>query len=65
MTFIANIDIGEYKKGDVVPEEQAAIWNSMYSIQPCDEVVREPEETQVEMLKPSPMPLPRASGRKR
>lgn len=41
MTFKANQDIGQYSKGDIVPDAQAILWNSMYVDKPCDEVSNE------------------------
>lgn len=42
MTFIANCDIGEFKKGDEVPKDRAALWNTMFLVKPCDEVADAP-----------------------
>lgn len=55
MTFIANQDIGDFRKGDVVPDEQAAIWNNMFLDHPCDEqeqkVVQHVEEKKPDVKK--------------
>lgn len=32
--YKALIDIGDYKKGDVVPDEKAVIWQKMYLVSP-------------------------------
>lgn len=42
--YKAKIDIGDFKKGDVVPTEQALVWKGMYKISPVEEVEgNEPE----------------------
>lgn len=44
--YKAKIDIGEFKKGEVVPEEQALLWISMYKESPVEKFteVKKPEE---------------------
>jgi len=36
MTYIANQDIGDYKKGDSVPDSIAKQWVEMYKFPPVD-----------------------------
>lgn len=48
MKYIAKHDIGNFKEGDEVPEEQALIWKSMYNVSPVDEVNESVEEKNVE-----------------
>ena len=31
------MDIGEYKSGDIVPDDKAELWNRMYAVKPCIE----------------------------
>lgn len=38
MAYIALIDIGDYKKGDKVPDEKAEIWEKMYLESPVKKV---------------------------
>lgn len=44
----AKIDIGDYKTGDVVPDEIAVIWNTMYKETPVENVDLKP----VKSIKP-------------
>jgi len=59
MTWIAKTNIGDYKVGDVIPEEQALVWNQMFkqpvAQQEVSEVKPEPvkEEPEVELPQPS------------
>jgi len=32
--YKALMDIGDYKKGDIVPDDKAVIWNNMYDVKP-------------------------------
>ena len=48
--FHALVDIGGYKKGDVVPDEKGKIWLVMYSV---PQVVEMKEETSA----PAPQPV--------
>jgi hypothetical protein len=36
--YKALIEIGGYKKGDVVPDEKAEVWLQMYSVPPVEKV---------------------------
>lgn len=45
MTYIALEDIGDYKKGDTVPDVQAIVWNQMYKNPVC--VISKKEEVEV------------------
>jgi len=53
MVYIAKIDIGGYKTGDVVPDSLAVTWDKMYLESPVElkdsktEVVEETEEPEV------------------
>lgn len=38
MTYIALENIGDYKKGDIVPDEKAVVWMSMYDKSPVEKV---------------------------
>lgn len=44
MKYIANQDIGDFKKGDEVPAEQAMVWNEMFTQSPCDVVNDSPKK---------------------
>lgn len=44
MAYIALIDIGDYKKGEVVPDEKAEIWANMYLESPVKKVDSVPKE---------------------
>ena len=44
MKYIANIEIGGFKKGEEVPQEKAEIWNKMYKNPPIDVIEGEKEE---------------------
>jgi hypothetical protein len=35
--YKAIMEIGEYKSGDIVPDEKAELWNRMYAVKPCIE----------------------------
>jgi len=35
--YKAIMDIGEYKSGDIVPDDKAELWNRMYAVKPCIE----------------------------
>ena len=37
--YKAKIDIGEFKKGDKVPDEKALIWKDMYLESPVEEII--------------------------
>jgi len=41
MKYIANIDIGNFKKGQEVPKEQAENWKKAYKYSPVDLVEEE------------------------
>lgn len=36
--YVANCDIGDYSKGDDVPEKIALVWAKMYEVSPVDKV---------------------------
>lgn len=38
MAYKAIMNIGDYKKGEFVPDEKAEEWNSMYVVKPCEKV---------------------------
>ena len=38
MKYIANTEIGDYKKGEEVPKEKAEIWINAYKYPPVDKV---------------------------
>lgn len=49
MKYIANIEIGDFKKGEEVPKEKAEIWINAYKYSPVDlvednKVSKEPEK---------------------
>lgn len=39
MTYKAKQNIGDYKKGDIVPDQLAQTWSKMYEVSPVEEVV--------------------------
>jgi len=41
--YKAKIDIGEFKKGQIVPDEIAAVWKEMYLESPVEEIKKESE----------------------
>jgi hypothetical protein len=36
MAYIAKVNIGDFKKGDVVPDELAVVWATMYKESPVE-----------------------------
>lgn len=36
--FIANQDVAEFKKGDIVPDDRAKVWIDMFLTPPVDKV---------------------------
>lgn len=39
MAYIAKENIGDFMKGDIVPDEMAKVWNEMYKEPVCEEKV--------------------------
>jgi hypothetical protein len=48
--YKAKIDIGGFRKGDIVPAEKALVWANMYLENPCEFV-----EEQVQVKKEEPI----------
>jgi hypothetical protein len=42
--YKAKIDICEFKKGDIVPDERAIIWEEMYSVSPVEKLLDKNEK---------------------
>ena len=51
--YKAKENIGDFKKGDVVPDEIAEVWAKMYAVSPVEEVEGK-EKPKVEALKEAP-----------
>jgi hypothetical protein len=52
MPFIALIDVSDYKKGSVVPDEKAKLWLKMFVV-PCVEFRPDPVPVREETVQPS------------
>ena len=52
MTYKAIMEIGDYKKGDVVPDEQAELWLKMYKVPPVEKVTEPIPEKKEEKEEP-------------
>ena len=50
MKYKALIDIGEYKKGEEVPEGKAKLWMGMYKESPVEKVIDETSKAEVEKV---------------
>lgn len=44
MAWKAKSDIGDYKEGDIVPDELAVVWNEMYKESPVEQVHDAPRQ---------------------
>lgn len=53
MSYIALIDIGDYKKGDKVPDEKAEVWMTMYLESPVKKVDGIPEKKEAPKIEQS------------
>lgn len=43
MVYIATMEIGGYKKGAVVPDEKALVWEKMYDVSPVEKRSKAPK----------------------
>jgi len=53
--YKAKMDIGDFKKGDVVPDEIAQIWDSMYKESPVELINHSKEIIKKETVEENPM----------
>ena len=47
MTWKAKSKIGDYNVGDIVPDEQAVVWNGMYKDSPVERVSEDKPQEKV------------------
>ena len=64
MPYIAKENIGEYKKGDTVPDEKAQVWSQMYAESPVELVNSKISEQSSEKPHRTATPVKRASKKK-
>ena len=67
MKFIANQNIGDYKKGDEVPYEIGKTWSEMYVTSPVDKIeetkkVESVKEVKEEVKEVENKPVPKKKG---
>lgn len=43
MVYKTLVDIGEFKAGELVPDEKGEIWSKMYKVSPVEKIREEPK----------------------
>lgn len=63
MAYRAIKEIGGFKKGDIVPDEQAEVWASMYAESPVEKVQDAPKQAPLAPVAPTEHKSAGAKGR--